>query len=327
MPVRPTYPNLPSSDVDWTISADTAQDAYALVTVTLQADAVSTAPDSWALEKPARSSSSVSGSGHTVTYTPDSPGTYVLTATVAGVEVARNVCVAGISGIWELVHEIDLTAESTVDIKAGGDGTYTLDCGIDLQGINTAPCSVFAITNGTGLHYTTASGSVGDPRSQFDLDTEFFSGYDDETDWAVQFRAQITGDSANYEQMTYGVIATDYALAGIGFTPAGANTSRQDVSGSTASVSYSHTGDDLFCWQQIGRNAIPRADAWVSGPVDPTSMTMRAARPFSLGDARPGATDKFPAASQEFFIGVGVGGSGTDFDVIVPTIWVLRRIA
>ena len=93
MAVRPTYPNLPAGGADtvWTITASSQQDTLAVVSTTLQADGADTAPDSWALTKPSASSSSVSGSGHTVTYTPDVPGRYILEATIGSEIVARTV--------------------------------------------------------------------------------------------------------------------------------------------------------------------------------------------------------------------------------------------
>lgn len=55
---------------------------------------------------------------------------------------------------WTTVLDIDLTAESSVDIRAGGDGNYLLDSGETISVENSAATSAYDITNGTGVVIT-----------------------------------------------------------------------------------------------------------------------------------------------------------------------------
>lgn len=152
-PVNPVpYPiAATSSSISWTITADSQQLTLAQISVTLSADGTPTAPDSWSLSKPALSSASIVGSGHTVTATPDEPGTYVLRATVDGAEVAKSVVRVGDDDGWIYV---DFTAativnagmwhastswgvdDSTVVVAAThGNLDASLDCGFALVNI------------------------------------------------------------------------------------------------------------------------------------------------------------------------------------------------
>lgn len=62
-----------------------------------------------------------------------------------------SVTAGGGGAAYETVADIDLTAESNQDIKAGGDGPYTLDAGLDIEAEQTASSTSFDITNGSGV--------------------------------------------------------------------------------------------------------------------------------------------------------------------------------
>jgi len=57
----------------------------------------------------------------------------------------------GLSSAWSTVLDIDLTAESAVDIKAGGDGNYVLDSGETISVENSASTTSYDITPGMGI--------------------------------------------------------------------------------------------------------------------------------------------------------------------------------
>lgn len=52
---------------------------------------------------------------------------------------------------WQTILDVDLTQESSVDIKAGGDGNYVLDSGEIISVENSASTTSYDIVNGTGI--------------------------------------------------------------------------------------------------------------------------------------------------------------------------------
>jgi len=120
------------SDVVYAITADLEQEDFTTVSTTASADGVATAPDSWALTVPLGSSSSITGSGDTVTFTPDAAGVYTISATTGTQVVARRVAI-GLEyapGQWaKVLVNLDLPtlgAAAGQDFLAGGAGDYTV---------------------------------------------------------------------------------------------------------------------------------------------------------------------------------------------------------
>lgn len=71
----------------------------------------------------------------------------------------RQLDASGGGGGWSTAYAVDFTALATLDIKAGGDGTYDIGDGKGTVWIaqNTASSTVFGITNGVGLDFQSST--------------------------------------------------------------------------------------------------------------------------------------------------------------------------
>ena len=305
----------------YTITADADQDSPSAANITLQADGTPITPDSWALIRPYASSTTLSGSGDTVSLTWDEPGRYIVTATIGGVEVARSVLTGGKEGLWELVEEVDLTAEANANLNTES-SPYTMTSGHDITLTGQGNADTWSFVSGSGMRIE-RSGFLGTVYGTIPMSD--FLTLDEDSDWAVSFRCQIVTGTANTHRTRVG--CWDAAKSS-GFDVGGANTVYQLSDGSTYSGdTYAHTGDDQFLVRFQGAASYKcYAGAWSGSHDIPEDLTQVGRdRWASCGDQRTSVNSPV-FVPGDMLLGMGAYSTGGNMDYYYVSFAVLRRV-
>ena len=232
------------------------------------------------------------------------------------------------SAHYDVTRHIDWTVQTPVDMKAGGDGAYSIG-GMDWTATTTAQCSEMSIS-AAGLTIATTAALKGLPQLIAEAD-ELIPGYGDDSDVMIVSRFSIA-DPDNRENISFAIYGPlgsgKWAWLSVGWTSGGGdNSAEAETTGpKRASSAFTPTGDLISVMQLQRGGWVPRyGTAPVGGGYgDPEDYAIAGGTAgYSAGDRQPGVANNFPAASARF--GFRLESTSGVFSVIVTDTWILER--